>query len=118
MTKNQKIQEIVDCFISNTKLSLSLMEPENYPVDKFDMLNLANPSWYLEFLTETREPPFRTTTYEEQRDKVYDDFTKGKDSASAWVLATVVIAATMYEEQRAKDAITETLENVDCSIFE
>ena len=117
MTKNQKIQEIVDCFISNTSLSLSLMEPENYPVDKFYMLNLANQDWYVEFLTETRDPPFRTTL-EEHRDKVYDDFTKGKDSASAWVLATVVIAATMYEEQRAKYASTENLENLDCSIFE
>lgn len=112
MTKNEHIAEI-----RANHVFLGMTNPENFPLEQFEMLNLANPDWYIEFMMELNANchEIGVRSYAREASEL---FSLRKPKQQAIQLAKTVMAATIYEEQRAKDASTEILENVDCSIFE
>ena len=112
MTKNEHIAEI-----RANHVFLGMTNTENFPLEQFEMLNIANPDWYIEFMMELNAGYHEIDARSYAR-RASELFSLREPKHPAIQLAKTVMAATMYEEQRAKDASTENLENIDCSIFE
>lgn len=96
-----QIKELYDAQAEH--ILYALANPENYPQQDFELLNVVYPEWYLSYIDDTRgEDMFggrrAVTRYCEE---AYQDFIEGRRSIGAWILARTIYAVNEWEATRS-----------------
>ena len=92
-----QIKELYDAQAEH--ILYALANPDNYPHQDFELLNVVYPEWYLIYIDDTRgEDMFggrrAVTRYCEE---AYQDFIEGRRTIGAWILARTIYAFNEWQ---------------------